>query len=331
MNTAEPRLIPLGGEAHATARKFAAEQPFPAKAKRVFHNTLAVYAVYTYLRWLQVETNLNLSSSWNFATRTVTDSADLVLPGKGKLECRPVLPGDTKVYVPPEAEIERIGYVAVLLNEPIYNEAQLLGFASSISLNNRQEVNLSAFEPFDVLLDVLFPEANQVQTNPQIASTTISTPPRLSQWLSNIFTDDWQPFESLLSNEAVNFYAARSRELLNEQPSGASEEIGVKRGKLINLEMKLSGQQLVLVAVIRPTASPVELDITIRIYPANGRYILPEYLKLTILEENGETFREVVARETDSWIQAAFFGELGEKFFAKVTYEQESLTEEFMI
>lgn len=329
-----PRLIPLGGEAHAVARQFAA--PFNAlsesKSRKVYHNTLAVFAVYTYLKWLQVNIDLTQGDSWDFVARTISDPADLVFPRKGKLECRPVLPGETKVYIPPEAESDRIGYIAVLLNEPILNEAQLLGFVATAELDENQEIELAALEPFEALLDVVFPEVDQATANSEVAATTTSVPPRLSHWLTNIFTNEWQPFESLLSAEAIRFYATRGREILEGQSTtteGAGA--GVRRGKLINLGIKILEYPLALVVRIRPTSNPTELDISVRLYPANGQYVLPKYVKLTVIEENGEVFQEIIARETDNWIQAAFFGKVGEKFFTEVSYAQESLTEEFII
>lgn len=56
--------IPLGSEAHKWAQQFATEQTTPQKGKKVYLNTLAVYAVHTYLSWFQIETNLAQSDSW---------------------------------------------------------------------------------------------------------------------------------------------------------------------------------------------------------------------------------------------------------------------------
>ncbi len=58
MNTIQTRQItvPLGIEAHRKAQQFAAEQATPQKRKRVYLNTLAVYAVHNFLNWLKIET-----------------------------------------------------------------------------------------------------------------------------------------------------------------------------------------------------------------------------------------------------------------------------------
>ncbi|PHM06717.1 DUF1822 family protein, partial [Nostoc sp. 'Peltigera malacea cyanobiont' DB3992] len=73
----------------------------------------AVYAVHSYLKWLNIETALNQGDSWHRGLRAIFDVADLVLPGVGKLECRPVLPDEAAIVLPPIMTQERIGYVAV--------------------------------------------------------------------------------------------------------------------------------------------------------------------------------------------------------------------------
>ncbi len=70
-------------------------QPSTEKAEQVALNTFAVYAVHFYLKSLQVETDLQKSDSWNPEIHAILDVADLVVKGRGKLECRPVLPGAT--------------------------------------------------------------------------------------------------------------------------------------------------------------------------------------------------------------------------------------------
>lgn len=56
--------------------------------------------------------------------------ADLVVKGRGKLECRPVLPGATVCQLPLEARDDRIGYVVVQVDKRA-REATLLGYAQT--------------------------------------------------------------------------------------------------------------------------------------------------------------------------------------------------------
>ena len=133
--------VPLGSLAHALARPFAAEQITPQKGKKTYLNTLAIYAVHTYLKWLQIETEISQGDSWHPLKRALFDVADLVIPGVGKLECRPVLPGETAFSLPPEVTEDRIGYVAVQFNERL-NEVQLLGFVRAVDIYNTKQITI---------------------------------------------------------------------------------------------------------------------------------------------------------------------------------------------
>jgi hypothetical protein len=57
MNLAEIPLltVPLELKAHELTRQLAAVQSTVQKGKRVYLNALAVYAVHSYLKWLQIE------------------------------------------------------------------------------------------------------------------------------------------------------------------------------------------------------------------------------------------------------------------------------------
>lgn len=127
MNNTVSIPIPLTPEAHQYARKFAAQQLSPEKARRVYLRTLAVYAVNAYLRCIQVETALENSDSWNPLNNILIDGADLDLPGIGKLECCPVLPG-AEYFTPPQIVLsDRIVYVAVQFKE-VLDEVELIGY-----------------------------------------------------------------------------------------------------------------------------------------------------------------------------------------------------------
>ena len=104
--------VPLNLEAHRLALEFAKEQRNPQKGKKVYLNTLAVYAVHSFLKWLQIDSDLTQGESWNPGLRALYDVADLVLPGIGKLECRRILPEENDCVLPLEVTDERIGYVA---------------------------------------------------------------------------------------------------------------------------------------------------------------------------------------------------------------------------
>lgn len=78
------------------------------------------------------ETDLEGSDSWNPLQQTLLDVADLDVKKLGKLECRPVLEGTQVIYVPPEVDSNRIGYLGVQISNS-FREATLLGFVKKVS------------------------------------------------------------------------------------------------------------------------------------------------------------------------------------------------------
>lgn len=155
------RLVPLDITAYELARQFESEQLTPQTGRRVYLNTLAVYAVYMYLQWLQIEVDLSRSDSWNLGKRTLFNVADLFICNFGKLECRPVLPGETKIYIPPEVSEDRVGYVVVRIDESS-SLAYLLGFTNVLELNEEEEMSLESILPFETLFEVILEESNSV-------------------------------------------------------------------------------------------------------------------------------------------------------------------------
>jgi hypothetical protein len=155
MNIAELPLltVPLELKAHEMARQLAAVQSTVQKGKRVYLNALAVYAVHSYLKWLQLETYLNSSDSFNPAKTALANVADLVIPGIGSLECRPVLPGETTIFLPEEVIENRIGYVGVQFSDRL-DSVQLLGFAPILdSSNPLQKIAVAELMPIDNLIE----------------------------------------------------------------------------------------------------------------------------------------------------------------------------------
>lgn len=155
MNIAELPLltVPLELKAHEMARHLAAVQSTVQKGKRVYLNALAVYAVHSYLKWLQIETYFNSSDSFNPGKTALANVADLVITGIGSLECRPVLPGETTIFLPDEVIENLIGYVGVQFNDRL-DSVQLLGFAPSLdSSNPPQQLAVAELMPIDTLIE----------------------------------------------------------------------------------------------------------------------------------------------------------------------------------
>ncbi len=327
MNSTETaRLtVPLVSVAQALARSFAAEQTTPQKGKKTYLNTLAVYAVHSYLKWLQIETNLSQGDSWHLGMRALFDVADLVIPGVGKLECRPVLPGETTFSLPPEVTEDRIGYVAVQFSERL-NEVQLLGFVRAVDTSNATEQILIAdLQPLDALLDCI---PNVVAESPVLTASNM--PVNLSRWLNNIFDAGWLTVSALFSTEAAN-PAIRVRSAYNLEESNLNTSVvGITRGKLIDLGMLLAGNPVTLLVTLAPAANS-EVDIRLRVNPVGSQTYLPPNLQLIVLDESGETILSAQARNADNWIQLEFSGEPGEQFSVRLALGDVSTEEDFVI
>lgn len=107
----------LPKEAYQWARIFAAKQDDVESGKRVYLNTLAVYAVSFFLERSGIETDLEGSDCWYPNPMTPFDVADLLLPDLGQVECRPVLPKQRHIEIPEDARTDRLAYVAVQFGE----------------------------------------------------------------------------------------------------------------------------------------------------------------------------------------------------------------------
>lgn len=333
-NTKLPHvIIPLGNEAHRFAQQFAAQQAKPQKGKGVYLNTLAVYAVHSYLKWLQIETSLVESDSWHPGKRAVFDVADLVLPDIGKLECRPVLPGEIACHLPPEVTDNRIGYVGVQFNESL-SEVQLLGFASAVDPDNPpEELKLTEFQSIDALIDCidqLKKVTDHTSSKQEISTDTISpqkTTVNLNRWLQNVFEGSWQSLDSLV-NQGNIAWGFRSAIQVANKTSEHPEAI-IKGVKLIDLGIQLASHPVALVVTLVPETNQ-KINIILQVHPMSQTY-LPHYTRLTVFDESGANFLEAQARSADNFIQLQFSGVPGEYFSVEVALGVASITEEFAI
>jgi len=136
------------------ALQFASEQANPQKGKRVYFNTLAVWAVNYFLEWMEMETDIDGGDSWNPAMRAVVDVGDLVLPGIGKIECCPVQLGESAISLP-EVRENRIAYIVVQFAEP-FDKVKLLGFIPAVEIQEEtEEISLTNLKPVEELWDYL--------------------------------------------------------------------------------------------------------------------------------------------------------------------------------
>lgn len=302
--------------AHQLAEKFCQYQSNLQKAEQVYLNTLAVYAVNYHLQCLGFETNWTQSDSWDSMMQTFLDVADLQVNNYGKLECRPVLSDAEAVYVPEEVWEERIGYVAVQLDESL-TEATLLGFAQTVST---QSLNLSELRSLEELPEYLS-QFKQVQA--------VREPVNLSQWLRDIFEPSWETIEAIFAPPQAEF-AFTTRNPSSIKASTPELPVnGVKRGKRFALERLGESEQVAVFVGLSPTSSP-QLDITVEVCPIGSQPYLPRELQVMVLDEQGKAVLQAEAGNSEG-LEFQFSGELGESFSVKVTLGDFSITQEFLI
>lgn len=302
--------VPLTLQAHHTALMFYQQHSEAQKAKQVYLNTLAIAAVRSYLSWLGIASDLQASDSWNSALQALADVADLEIPGQGKLECRPVLPGATVCYVAPETWSNRIGYIAVLFDADLQT-ATLLGFVPSV---DTEELPLEQLEPITSLLDILKPQ-KQLETNKELVN--------LSQWAQGMITKGWHAVEELLEPQPVLSF--RSLEVSSKlKPSGL-----ITRGKTLELVPRSPSHQVVLLVGLMPRDS-FQVDIVVKLAPPNCVSYLPEDLEIRILDKQGVAVMQAQSRQTDM-LQLNFQGTVGEQFSIELALNDINLVETFVI
>jgi len=274
-------------------------QADPRKAKQVYLNTLAIQAVKSYLEWFDLAPNWEDSDSNNPIFQSLSDSADLWIEGQGRVECRPVLPGDSRCMIPPETWGDRLAYIAVQLNADL-TEATLIGYLPHVYYS---EVPLTDFHSLDTLLEHLHPVM-------------------LTEWLDNMVESGWQTWREFWSTSQPQLA------LSFRNPSATfSEPAHCERGKKLQLDP--NGEPIGLFIGIHPMVNE-EFDISVQVYPLGNQSHLPPDLQLSILDDQDEVVMQASSRSTQS-IQLDFSAERGDRFSVKVALGDISLTEWFMI
>lgn len=282
------------------------------KAQQVMLNTLSVLFVNSYLQFMGIETDLEASDSQNILQQIYMDIADLSLGNNSILECRPVLEGANLVYIPPELQSNRIGYVAVQISKS-FREAKILGFIKEAIEEN---IPINKLKPLDELFECL--ELIQSHHIP-IASNVVnfnSNLVDLKQWFHNIFDYCWYPVGDLLTTTG--------NPVLVRGVAGSF----VSRGKLINLG-KTSEQQVILIVTATPE-NEHEMDVIVEVHPVTGKTFLFPYLHLAVLDADGEAVMEAHTRNHNKNIQLKFSNDLDEHFSVKLTLRDVSAIENFV-
>ncbi|MCU0535326.1 MAG: DUF1822 family protein [Hydrococcus sp. Prado102] len=307
-----PIPVLLDKNSHRYAMQFAAEQATPQKGKQVYLNTLAVCGVHQYLKWLSIPSNLSQSDCWHPGLRAIFNIADLVLPNIGKLECRPILPEEQVITIPPEASDNRIGYVAVRLSEEL-DRVELLGFITPSQVSQPPEpISVTQLQSLDSLLETIH---------------RLKLLVNLRQWLEGIFQPEWQPLELLLASQGRVFRMA-SNNLVDE--SNVTPVRIISRGKVISWEK--NGDRVSFILIVKMTNKYTEeVDICLQLYPFGEMEQLPPGLKFIVLDESNRPCLEAETRQEDNWIQLEFACQAEEKFTVNIVMDEISIKEQFKV
>ena len=150
--------IPLGSKVHELARKKAQAVCNTDKVELVYINSLAVYAVDFYLKFLGFETDLEESNSQDKLMLQFLTEADLLVKNIGRFECIPVEENTEHYEISPEVSFDRVGYIIVELSAS-RKEAIILGFTK----NPSPLVDLNQLQSVDDLIDYLTDKEEELQ------------------------------------------------------------------------------------------------------------------------------------------------------------------------
>jgi Protein of unknown function (DUF1822) len=293
--------VPLSFSAHTLADQL--RQYNPKKAKQIYLNTLAVYAVDFYLRFLGIETELEKSDSQNSVYLKFMDVADLQVKSIGKLECRPVLPGATELEIPVEVREDRVGYMAVQFDRSL-RAANIIGFATTAT----ESIPLGQLYLIDA-----FPEYLEHLQSPVRVETN------LRQWVVNYFEEGWQELNIILNPAKLAFRTSRM----------AKASLTVGREKRIQLVTPKEIINLILVAEVH-SFSDNAMHVRASILPDSDRSYLPAALQVRILDEHQTVAIERIAGEDNAKIELLLTLEIGEHFILQTSLGETNINENFV-
>ncbi len=320
--------VPLTTEFEAIAQTFAQQCPLSEKAAQIRQNTLAVCAVNAYLQLLDIDTDLSRGDSWNPMMQMMANVADLKVSGIGTLSCRALLPQADTCHVPPEDWQDRIGYVAVVIDEP-QNQAILLGFTPTV--DEKEQISLSQFEPIETLIDCVHSlKAASIEAAPAALAkaSAAESVTQLNQWIQGTVAATWQALDALINPDELSF-------AFRAGPT-AKTATNISRAQLIDLGIQLGASlQVALIIHLGQISDGQTSDslseITIQVHPLGETAYLAEGISLSVLDENHDLFRTAVSRKIDNYIQIQIAGKSGETFSIQISKGETAFTERFVI
>lgn len=328
----EDFLVEIPSRIKAIAKAISERQEDPGRSSMVYQNSLATYAANFYLRCMGIPVDLGNSDSQDILFQMLSDTGALLLKDMGKLECRPVAHDANAMYVPEAVWGDRIGYLAVQLNQA-GSEARLLGFVKAVESTT---VPLNQLGSLSALLDHLEQLDSQTQAQAEKVLTThaarfLEKSPvnRLSQWLDRTFESGWQLVEDLKDEWSISQGepAIAFRQSSSTQSLADAEVI--QRGKVLKFSDQGKQSQLKLLVGFRPQVTD-EYEVRVRLTPTHTPYLIPG-IKLFLLDDTkAEVFQAQTRAQNDS-LQFIFSGGIGDEFSIKVAHENTTFEEVFVI
>ncbi|NEO57668.1 MAG: DUF1822 family protein [Okeania sp. SIO3B5] len=299
-----PVIVPLDVKKHQKASALAAQQSHPEIAKQVYLNILAVTAVSHLLKWLEFETNLEQTNSFNPLLTGLFNATDLIVENQ-QLFCMPILPGETEFSASLDITENFIGYVAVQFQQSL-DKVEILGFYPAVKNNLPEKISLAELQPLDNLFEFL--EKNKQEVLPQNPLVN------LGNWFTGIFEEIWLPPEAVLTPR-LGFAKSSSVDT-------------VKRAKTIDFGLLLNQQKVALVITIQPEVDS-DMGVLVQVYPIGTQEYLPPGLRLKI--ELELDIEEVESRAADQLIQLEFSEISGKCFSVKVILDDAEIVENFVV
>lgn len=314
--------VPLTSQVWAKAQSHIHPKFDADHNQQEFRKRLALYAVDFYLRCMAFKIKPEASDSNDSILSQFLESADLMVQGYGKLECCPVLTGDTSVQVPIDAQDDRLAYVVVRLEEH-YQQAQILGFNSQ-PLSSNGEIDLHQIQPIDELPQFLYDCKTTVlqkiwcwaqEQRQQLAA--LSEPPRNT-------CSDWQLSQNL--NLAYMRFESDDAPGQAQSPSQSHSEAPVFVSKIVQVQ----DLDLELVMYLAPKQEG-KFQIEIMVEPVVEQE-LPDTLQLAVIDEDGQTFQQLsLSSHEGDLVTRPFLAAPCEHFSVDLIYGSAKHTENFMI
>jgi hypothetical protein len=135
----------------------------------------------------------------------------------------------------------------------------------------------------------------------------------LGQWFENRFEAGWQTIHQAIAPHLIGAF------MINQ----------VKRAKLLDLTVELLNYQVALMITLGKTEDSTTVQASV--YPTGEQTALPPNLKLSILTQTGEVFKEVTSRSDDEFIRYKFDADSGDRFNVRVTLGSSGVTERFQV